>query len=96
MQIHTDSDNLWELILNNIRGAFAMMVISLLRFSDSKVHGANMGPIWVLSAPDGPHVDPINIAIRFVNDSHAHAHLWLSGLPTAKGCLCGHAVYVGK
>ena len=22
----------------------------------SKVHGANMGPIWVLSAPDGPHV----------------------------------------
>ena len=22
------------------------------------VHGANMGPTWVLSAPDGPHVDP--------------------------------------
>ena len=22
---------------------------------DSKVHGANMGPIWVLSAPEGPH-----------------------------------------
>ena len=22
---------------------------------DGKVHGANMGPIWVLSAPDGPH-----------------------------------------
>ena len=22
---------------------------------DSKVHGANMGPTWVLSAPDGPH-----------------------------------------
>ena len=21
---------------------------------DSKVHGSNMGPIWVLSAPDGP------------------------------------------
>ena len=31
---------------------------------DSKVHGANMGPTWVLSAPDGPHVDPINLAIR--------------------------------
>ena len=31
---------------------------------DSKVHGANMGPIWVLSAPDGPHVGPMNLAIR--------------------------------
>ena len=30
----------------------------------SKVHGANMGPTWVLSAPDGPHVGPINLAIR--------------------------------
>ena len=31
---------------------------------DSKVHGANMGPTWVLSAPGGPHVGPINLAIR--------------------------------
>ena len=31
---------------------------------DSKVHGANMGPTWALSAPDGPHVGPMNIAIR--------------------------------
>ena len=31
---------------------------------DSKVHGANMGPIWVLSAPDGPHVGPMAFAIR--------------------------------
>ena len=31
---------------------------------DSKVHGTNMGPIWVLSAPDGPHVSPINLAIK--------------------------------
>ena len=31
---------------------------------DSKVHGANMGPIWVLSTPDGPHVGPMNLAIR--------------------------------
>ena len=34
---------------------------------DSKVHGANMGPTWVLSAPDGPHVGPMNIAIMDVN-----------------------------
>ena len=34
-------------------------------FPDSKVHGANMEPTWALLAPDGPHVDPINFAIRF-------------------------------
>ena len=31
---------------------------------DNKVHWANMGPTWVLSAPDGPHVGPMNLAIR--------------------------------
>ena len=30
---------------------------------DSKVHGANMGPTWVLSSPGQPHVGPINLAI---------------------------------
>ena len=35
----------------------------LNQFPDSKVHGANMGPTWVLSAPDGPHVGPMNFAI---------------------------------
>ena len=30
---------------------------------DNKVHGANMGPTWVLSAPDGPHIGPMNLAI---------------------------------
>ena len=32
--------------------------------SGSKVHGTNMGPTWVLSAPDGPHVGPMNLAIK--------------------------------
>ena len=36
---------------------------------DSKVHAANMGPTWVLSAPDGPHVGPMNLAIRVVKQS---------------------------
>ena len=35
-------------------------------FPESKVHGANMGPTWVLSAPDGPQVDPMNLAIRVI------------------------------
>ena len=29
-----------------------------LNIQDSKVHEANMGPTWVLSAPDGPKVGP--------------------------------------
>ena len=33
-------------------------------YPDSKVHGTNMGPTWFLSAPDGPHVGPMNLAIR--------------------------------
>ena len=40
------------------------MVFTCVRHTpDSKVHGANMGPTWVLSAPDGPHVGPMNLAI---------------------------------
>ena len=31
--------------------------------SDSKVHGANMGPIWGRQDPGGPHVGSMNIAI---------------------------------
>ena len=31
---------------------------------DSKVHGANMGPTWVLSAQGWPHIGPMNLAIR--------------------------------
>ena len=34
------------------------------RTPGSKVHGANMGPTWVLSSPGGHHVGPINHAIR--------------------------------
>ena len=33
-------------------------------FPDSKVHVANMGSTWVLSAPGGPHVGPMNLVIR--------------------------------
>ena len=33
---------------------------------DSKVHGANMGPIWGRQNPGGPHVGPMNFAIWVV------------------------------
>ena len=35
-------------------------------FPDSKVHGANMGPIWGREDPGGPHVGPMNFAIWVV------------------------------
>ena len=49
-----------------------------LWFPDSKVHGANMGPIWVLSAQDGPHAGPIIFAIWVVNSSNGYQKLYKS------------------
>ena len=37
---------------------------------DSKVHGANMGPTWVLSAPDRSHVGPMSLAVRAVPNKY--------------------------
>ena len=34
---------------------------------DSEVYGTNMGPTWVLSAPDGPRDGPVNFAPRGAN-----------------------------
>ena len=36
---------------------------------DSKVHGANMGPTWVMSAPCWPHVGPMKLVISEVMDT---------------------------
>ena len=43
-----------------------------------------MGPTWVLSAPVGPHVGPMNLAIRGVNEwLHPGAPLltWINSIP---------------
>ena len=53
----------------------------------AKVHGANRGPTRFLSAPDGPHIGPMNLAIRdylrqrpLVSRSHIYARLqWVKG-----------------
>ena len=47
---------------------FAMLLSGLLVTAglaspDSKVHGANMGPIWGRQDPGGPHVGPMNFVI---------------------------------
>ena len=33
------------------------------RYPDSKVPGANMGPIWGRQDPGGPHIGPMNFAV---------------------------------
>ena len=46
------------------------MDAGIYTFPDCKVHGANMGPTWVLSAPGGSHVGPMNLAIWVIAVSH--------------------------
>ena len=38
--------------------------VTVATVPDSKIHGANTGPTWVLLAPDGLHVGPMDLAIR--------------------------------
>ena len=47
-------------------------------YPNSKVYGTTMGPTWVLSAPDGPPVGPMNFAIR------VYTHLWLRSSPLSQ------------
>ena len=49
-----------------LRKCFGLEYHSKKNLPDSKVHGANMGPTWILLAPDGPHAGPMNLAIRAV------------------------------
>ena len=83
MDFHTDSRghgrSLWSMRHppDVVRvGALNSLVRTVLvnDIPDSKVHGANMGPTWVLAAPDGPHVGPMNLAIR---DSLSSYSWWL-------------------
>ena len=39
-------------------------------YPDSKVHGANMGPIWGRQDPGGLHVGPMNVAIWVYTEWH--------------------------
>ena len=39
-----------------------------------KIHGANMGPTWFMSAPDGPHLVPMNLVI---SDGYRDVAMWI-------------------
>ena len=78
--IHTTNDNYTVYVRSVYRHVEWVAVVKLIgiavlfvsaqnyhvytNFPDSNVHRANMGPTWVLSAPGGPLVGSICIAIR--------------------------------
>ena len=53
-----------SMIQSKMLSAWCLPFCVSLSDPDSKIHGANMGPTWVLSAPGGPHVGLMNLAIR--------------------------------
>ena len=52
----------WDYIQRYFQGRRQQAAVSMNN-PDSKVHGANMGPIWGRQGPGGPHVGPMNFAI---------------------------------
>ena len=46
-----------------------MILLGKLDYPDSKVHEANMGPIWGRQDPGGPHVSPMNFDIWVLKGS---------------------------
>ena len=79
---------LWISLGNIVGKKMTMLFIVLQHCPYSRVHGANMGHTWVLSAPDGPHIGPMNLAIRVYKLPWTSC-CW-SPLPVAcrRGCWC--------
>ena len=50
-------------LYNVVLGMKLTTGVRLNTIPDSKVHGANMGPIWDRQDPGGPHVGPMSFAI---------------------------------
>ena len=60
-----------------------LFFLYILTCPDNKVHGANMGPTWVLSAPDGPHAGPRNTAIKISLLEKKFVCHWLNSDPVS-------------
>ena len=57
--------NIFQLL--HFPGANQLMHIAVNgNIPDNKIHGANVGPTWVLAAPGGPHVGHMILAVRDV------------------------------
>ena len=63
---YRNGQTLWKILQATMGNTHLSTHIHSIGYPDSKVHVAHMGPTWVLSAPGGPHVGPMNLAIRVV------------------------------
>ena len=58
--------------------AFDKIPRSRIRSQVARFMGANMGPTWVLSAPDRPRVGLMNLAMKGIPSVHmVYVHYWL-------------------
>ena len=74
---------------------------SCCKCPDSKVHGADMGPIWGRQDPGGPHVGPMNLAIWVVNslwpsDAIWHRSIWINTGLGMDPCLITPSHYLNQ
>ena len=86
---------IWQYSVRCLNGLYASEKIKLHQLynektcPESKVHGANMGSIWVLSAPDGPH-EPCYQGGHVLQEAihHSETGRWrLYSEPTGDGIL---------
>ena len=71
--------------ITSITSLFYWNILKLLP-QDNEVHGANMWPTCVLSAPGGPHVGPMNLAIRVMSLYWLHLYVRATGETRAGIC----------
>ena len=68
--------NCCEMLLDILNQAVPLLVAKWLGgIPDSKVHRANMGPIWGRQDPGGPHIGPMNFSI-WAAKSHFLNQCW--------------------
>ena len=73
----------WNMLLASLGVKMVRFISTYTQWSHlvyipgSKVHGVNMGPTWVLPAPDGLHVGPMNLAIRDLKSIDDHSSVVL-------------------
>ena len=67
--------------------------IRRVRFPDSKVHGANMGPACGRQDPGGPHVGHMNLAIWVILAQQGGAEI-LTMPPIIKDIIFGIVTHV--
>ena len=86
---HIRNNYLCNLSWQKLKGAAQR--IPTVSVPGSKVHGASIGPTWILSAPDGPHVGPMNLAIRGLSLRLVH-QLWCES--SMAGCCSAEANHI--